>query len=81
MLRDRFGRVPTEAENLIRALLLKSALEKLSIRRLSWRDAFYLVEYADRVAVEHGLELSKVELRPVKTGMAHLQIPERVQTP
>src|SRR5262249_55609689 len=77
MLRDRFGRVPHEAENLIRSMLLKSRLERLSIRRLSWREGFFLVEYADRVAVEHGLELEGVELRPVKTGVAHLQIPAR----
>jgi transcription-repair coupling factor (superfamily II helicase) len=81
MLRDRFGRVPAEAENLIRSLLLKSRLERLSIRRLSWREGFYLVEYADRVELEHGLELEGVELRPVKTGLAHLQIPARHRSP
>ncbi len=81
MLRDRFGRVPPEAENLIRSLLLKSRLERLSIRRLSWREGFYLVEYGDRVAVEHGLDLEGVELRPVKTGLAHLQIPARFREP
>src|SRR6185436_141399 len=81
MLRDRFGRLPPEAENLIRVLLLKSRLERLSIARLSWRGSFYIVEYADRVAVEHGLDLASVELRPVKTGFAHLQIPARFQEP
>jgi len=81
MLRDRFGRIPEEALTLLRALRLKAALERLSITRLSWREGYYLVEYRDRVALEHGLDLRNVEIRPIRTGVAHLQIPERVSGP
>jgi len=81
MLKDRFGRVPKEAHALLRVLRLKGALEKLSIRRLSWRDGLYLVEYEDRVALERGLDLRDAELRPVRTGVAHLQLPERARAP
>ena len=81
MLRDRFGRIPPEAEELLRALRLKSSLERLSVTRLSWRAGFYLVEYGDRVALEHGLDLRNAELRTIRTGVAHLQIPERVAKP
>jgi transcription-repair coupling factor (superfamily II helicase) len=81
MLSDRFGRVPQEAQNLLRSLRLKSALERISVTRLSWRKGFYLVEYGDRVALEHGLDLRGVELRAVRTGVAHLRIPEDCTTP
>jgi transcription-repair coupling factor (superfamily II helicase) len=81
MLKDRFGRVPKEAQALLRVLRLKGALERLSIRRLSWRDGLYLVEYGDRVALERGLDLRDAELRPVRTGVAHLQLPERARAP
>jgi transcription-repair coupling factor (superfamily II helicase) len=81
MLHDRFGRVPEEAHALLRILRLKGALERLSITRLSRQDGFYLVEYGDRVALERGLDLSDAELRPVRTGAAHLQIPARHADP
>jgi transcription-repair coupling factor (superfamily II helicase) len=75
MLRDRFGRVPDEAQALLRSLRLKGALERLTITRLSWRGAFYLLEFRDRVALEHGLELRNEDLRTIRTGVAHLAIP------
>jgi transcription-repair coupling factor (superfamily II helicase) len=81
MLRDRFGRVPDEARTLLRSLRLKGALERLSVTRLSWRAGFYLVEFRDRVALEHGLDLRRAELRTLRTGVAHLQIPAAHATP
>jgi len=80
MLRDRFGRVPREAQDLLRVLRLKGELERLSITRLSWHPRFYLVEYDDRVALERGLELEGVDLRALRAGTAHLQIPARHRT-
>jgi hypothetical protein len=56
-------------------LRLKGALERLTITRLSWRGAFYLLEFRDRVALEHGLELRNEDLRTIRTGVAHLAIP------
>jgi transcription-repair coupling factor (superfamily II helicase) len=81
MLRDRFGRLPEEAENLLDLFALKAELEELRIRRLAWREDLYLVEYEDRVALEQGLDLSLAELRPLRTGVAHLVLPSRVRTP
>jgi len=81
MLRDRFGRIPPEAETLLRALRLKRSLESLSVTRLSWREGFYLVEFRDRVALEHGLDLRDVELRTIRTGVAHLRLPKRLSAP
>ncbi len=77
MLRDRFGRLPEEAENLLDLFALKAELEELRIRRLAWREDVYLIEYEDRVALEQGLDLSRVELRPLRTGIAHLVIPPK----
>ncbi len=81
MLRDRFGRVPKEAGELLRILSLKGALDSLSITRLSWREGFYLIEFSDRVALERGLDLRDAEMRSVRTGIAHLQIPDRWRSP
>jgi transcription-repair coupling factor (superfamily II helicase) len=77
MLRDRFGRVPPEALNLLRVFRLKAELERLGITRLSFRENIYLLEFGDRVALESGLDLRRVELRPLRTGVAHLVIPTR----
>jgi transcription-repair coupling factor (superfamily II helicase) len=81
MLRDRFGRVPPEAVNLVRSFRLKPELEHAGISRLSWREEFYLLEYSDRVALERGLDLKRAELRSLRTGVAHLMIPARQRTP
>jgi transcription-repair coupling factor (superfamily II helicase) len=81
MLRDRFGRVPVEAQELVRSFRLKPELERAGISRLSWRDSFYLIEYSDRVALERGLDLAHADFRPLRTGIAHLVIPARFRTP
>ena len=80
-LRDRFGRLPPEAENLLRTFRLKADLERLGVRRLSWRRGFYVVEFADRVALEAGIDLRSADFRPLRTGVAHLAIPEQRNTP
>jgi transcription-repair coupling factor (superfamily II helicase) len=79
-LRDRFGRVPPEAEALVRQFHLRLLLEPLSITRLAWRDDAYLVEYSDRAALEP-LAAQRVELRNLRTGVAHLIVPKRVKGP
>ncbi len=79
-LRDRFGRVPAEAEALVRQFSLRLALEPLSITRIAWRDNAYLVEYSDRAALEP-LARGPVELRNLRTGVAHLIVPKRVKNP
>jgi transcription-repair coupling factor (superfamily II helicase) len=79
-LRDRFGRVPEEAKNLAHVFRLKSRLEEIGVRRLLWRQDVYVLEYADRVALESALDLSRVEVRAIRTGLAHLPIPAKHQT-
>jgi len=74
-MRDRYGRVPEEAEALVRQFLLRAGLARLGIRRLLYRQETYLVEFTDRVALEHALAGGGVELRPLRSGAAHLVIP------
>ncbi len=81
MLRDRFGKVPPEAERLVESFLLKARLEPLGLTRLAWRDGCYLVEFTDRVALERWLGSRKVDLRLVRTGLAHLHPPRNARTP
>ncbi len=79
-LRDRFGRVPAEAEALARQFRLRLQLEPLSITRLAWRDNAYLIEYSDRAALEP-LARQSIELRNLRTGVAHLIVPKRAKNP
>jgi len=79
-LRDRFGRVPAQAEALVRQFRLRLALEPLSITRLAWRNDAYLIEYSDRAALEP-LARQRVELRNLRTGVAHLVVPPRQRQP
>ncbi|MFN0245055.1 MAG: transcription-repair coupling factor [Planctomycetota bacterium] len=79
-LRDRFGRIPAEAESLLRMFTLKARLQPLTIERLAWRGESFLIEFTDRVALERGLDLRRVQLRPLRTGVAHLPIPEKITT-
>jgi transcription-repair coupling factor (superfamily II helicase) len=74
-LRDRFGRVPPEAESLLRSFRLKLRLDQLSITRLAWQRDCYLIQYSDRVALEGLLANQRVDLRPIRTGLAHLHAP------
>jgi transcription-repair coupling factor (superfamily II helicase) len=80
MLRDRFGRVPAEAEALARQFLLRAELRQVGIRRLAWREETYLLEYGDRIALERALGRG-VDLRPLRAGLAHLAIPRAERTP
>jgi len=81
MLRDRFGKLPHEASNLLRMFRLKSDLERLGVTRLSFRNDAYVIEYKDRVALEQGLLLRGAEFRPLRAGIGHLVIPARHQSP
>ena len=52
MLRDRFGRPPAEAEELVRQFRIKAQLDPYHITRLAWREDRYLLQYQDPVALE-----------------------------
>lgn len=80
-LRDRFGRVPAEAEELVRHFRLRARLAPLGIRRLAWRGDAYLIEYEDRVALERLIGGRRVDLRPLKHGLALLMTPPDKRDP
>ena len=56
------------------------ALE-LGLTRISWRGEIYPPEFKDRVTLEHALAGRKVDLRPIRTGLAHLVIPTSRRAP
>jgi transcription-repair coupling factor (superfamily II helicase) len=82
-LRDRFGRVPEAARALVDAFRLRALALPLSITRLAWRADRYVVEFRDRVALEacFAERGAGAELRHLRTGVAHLLLPEREREP
>jgi transcription-repair coupling factor (superfamily II helicase) len=81
MLRDRFGRIPPQARGLLRTFRLQAALSEHGVTRLSWQGDAYLLGFADRVRLEGWLASAKVELRPIRAGLAHLRTPADCETP
>jgi len=81
MLRDRFGRLPDEARALLRSFDLRSLARPIGITRLAFRGDVYLIEFTDRVALETALAGARVDLRPIRTGIAHLVIPPDRRSP
>lgn len=78
-LRDRFGRLPDEAEMLLRMFALKVKLDPFQLTHLAFRDDVYLIQYADRVGLETLARQIEAEVRRVKNGVAHLVLPQKVQ--
>ena len=77
MLRDRFGRPPAEAEELVRQFRIKAQLDPYHITRLAWREDRYLLQYQDPVALETLVAgRDDVDLRRIRRGVAHLVVPE-----
>ncbi len=74
-LRDRYGRLPPEAAQLVRTFRLRAELEALGVRRLAWRDDTYLLEFDDRVLLEGTLLRPGVEFRPLRAGQGLLVVP------
>ncbi len=81
MLRDRFGRLPPEALALVRSFRLRARAAPLGIGRVTLRGDSYLLEFSDRVALEQAFAGSEVELRPIRTGVARLMVPEGRRQP
>jgi transcription-repair coupling factor (superfamily II helicase) len=81
MLRDRFGRLPPEAAALVRSFRLRARAAPLGIERITLRGDSYILEFSDRVALETALVDDRVELRPIRTGVARLMIPEAQRAP
>ena len=81
MLRDRYGRLPEAAENLVLTFELRATLAAHGISRLSWRDEAWLIEFRDRVALERAFAGDRIELRPVRSGQALIVIPPPYREP
>jgi transcription-repair coupling factor (superfamily II helicase) len=81
LLRDRFGRLPPEARTLVASFRMRALALELGLRRVSFRGDVYVLEFEDRIALEHALAGGAAELRPIRTGVAHLVIPPRARAP
>jgi transcription-repair coupling factor (superfamily II helicase) len=79
MLRDRFGRLPSEARALIESFVLRSLAAQTGLTRVQWRGDSYLIEFRDRVALERAM--AGTELRAIRTGQARLMLPADARTP
>ncbi|MFT7484941.1 MAG: transcription-repair coupling factor (superfamily II helicase), partial [Candidatus Paceibacteria bacterium] len=79
-LRDRYGRIPPQAENLLRSFRLKLRLVTLGITRLAWQKDCYVIHYSDRLALETISLAEKVDMRQLRTGLAHLRTPANLKT-
>jgi len=83
-LRDRFGRVPAEALALIDAFRLRARALAVGITRVAWHGDRYLLEFRDRVLLESALRGGHgeaIDLRPLRTGVAHLMVPPPEREP
>lgn len=77
-LRDRFGRLPEEAEGLLRMFRLKTRLDRYCLERVAWHGESYVIQYADPVAFEGlfaGHTRQTLDLRRIRAGVAHLVPP------
>jgi transcription-repair coupling factor (superfamily II helicase) len=83
-LRDRFGRVPAKALALIDAFRLRARAMAVGIGRIAWHGDRYLLEFRDRVLLESALRGehgATLDLRPLRTGVAHLMVPPAEREP
>jgi len=78
-LRDRYGRIPAEAETLLRMFRLKVRLDPFQLTHVAFRDDAYLVQYVDRVAFETLVAGLDCEVRRIKSGVANLVLPKPVR--
>jgi len=78
MLRDRFGRVPAEAKELVRQFHLRVLFASASLTRVSLREDRWLIAYRDRATLEAALASSgaPVEMRPQGQGKGFLMVPK-----
>ena len=77
MLRDRFGRPPAPAAELVRQFRLRQICAEIGLARVAWRDGLWQIEYRDRAQLEGmlGRTGAPLELRPQGRGKALLVAP------
>ncbi|MEM9382557.1 MAG: transcription-repair coupling factor, partial [Planctomycetota bacterium] len=84
-LRDRYGRPPTEAKELLRLFELKLPLDHAHVKHVAWHEDRYVLQYTDAVAFEHlfaGRSAGRgrrLDLRRIKPGVAHLVVPSHLE--
>ena len=79
-LRDRYGRPPSEAQELLRLFELKLPLDHARVKHVAWHGDRYVIQYSDAVAFEHLFAGQRpggrqLDLRRIKPGVAHLVLP------
>ncbi len=79
-LRDRYGRPPAEAKELLRLFELKLPMDQARIKHLAWHGDRYVIQYSDAVAFEHLFAGQRpggrqLDVRRIKPGVAHLVLP------
>ncbi|MDF1838416.1 MAG: transcription-repair coupling factor [Planctomycetota bacterium] len=84
-LHDRFGRLPEPALTLLRMFQLKTRLDRYFLDRITFQGHALVIQYHDPVFFETLLanlkDSGKLDLRRIKSGVAHLIPPRFVETP
>ncbi|MEM6674965.1 MAG: transcription-repair coupling factor [Planctomycetota bacterium] len=84
-LRDRYGRPPAEAKELLRLFELKLPFDEAHVKHVAWHGDRYVMQYSDAVGFEHlfaGRSAGRgrrLDLRRIKPGVAHLVVPEHLE--
>ena len=78
MLRDRFGRPPEPAVELVRQFRLRELCAEFGLRKVAWRGEMWSIEYRDRALLEGRLAQAgaPLEIRPQGRGKALLMAPK-----
>ncbi|MCP5022544.1 MAG: transcription-repair coupling factor [bacterium] len=84
-LHDRFGRIPKPAMTLLRMFQLKTRLDRYFLERITFQGHALVIQYHDPVFFETLLAnlkgSKKLDLRRIKSGVAHLIPPRFVEQP
>ncbi len=84
-LHDRFGRIPEPALTLLRMFQLKTRLDRYFLDRITFQGHALVIQYHDPVFFETLLanlkDGEKLDLRRIKSGVAHLIPPRFVEQP
>ncbi|MEZ5975075.1 MAG: TRCF domain-containing protein [Planctomycetota bacterium] len=84
-LHDRFGRVPGPTETLLEMFRLKTRLDPFHLERVTFQGHALVIQYHDPVLFETMLGRiaggSKLDVRRIRSGVAHLVPPRLVDTP
>ena len=84
-LHDRFGRVPEPAQTLLEMFVLRTRLDAYHLDRITFQGQALVIQYHDPVLFETLVTRLKdkrpLDLRRIRSGVAHLVPPRFVETP